>query len=146
MFEAGNIIYFDPFYFKNGNTAKAKYFVVLKTFDNMSLIASLPTRRDSIPSTSSTNIGCVEIPEFNFNCFVLSNTIEITTCGKMFDFPTYLYGYQIDDYDINLLKDIYPNEGSDYSIWGKMKDELFDQLIHCFKNSKAVKRKYKNLL
>ncbi|MDP1813704.1 MAG: hypothetical protein Q8K92_04585 [Leadbetterella sp.] len=112
----------------------------------MSLIASLPTRRDSIPSTSSTNISCVEIPEFNFNCFVLSNTIEITTCGKMFDFPTYLYGYQIDDYDINLLKDIYPNEGSDYSFWGKMKDYLFDQLIDCFKNSKAVKRKYKNLL
>jgi hypothetical protein len=110
VFEAGNIIYFDPFYFKNGNTLKAKYFVVLKTLDNSSLIASLPTRRDSIPSTNSKNIGCVEIPEFNFNCFVLPNSIEITTCGKMFDFPTYLYGYQIDDYEINLLKKIYPTK------------------------------------
>jgi len=30
MLEEGNIIYFDPFYFKNGNTAKRKYFIVLK--------------------------------------------------------------------------------------------------------------------
>jgi hypothetical protein len=28
MLEEGNIIYFDPFYFKNGNTAKPKYFLV----------------------------------------------------------------------------------------------------------------------
>jgi hypothetical protein len=64
----------------------------------------------------------------------------------MFDFNTYLYGYHIDDYSIDLLMEIYPNEGSDYSIWGKMKDDLFGQLIDCFKNLKAVKRKYKNLL
>jgi hypothetical protein len=30
MFDEGTIIYFDPFYFKNGNAAKPKYFVVLK--------------------------------------------------------------------------------------------------------------------
>jgi hypothetical protein len=110
------------------------------------LIASLPTRKDSTPRNNSSDIGCIEIPEFNFNCFVIPNSTEVTTCGKMFDFTTYLYGYQIDDYDINLLKDIYPNEGSDYSVWGKMKDDLFNLLIDCFRNSKAVKRKYRNLL
>lgn len=146
MFEAGNIIYFDPFFFKNGNTAKAKYFVILKTLENSSLIASLPTRKDSTPRNNSIDIGCIEIPELNFNCFVVPNSTVVTTCGKIFDFTTYLYGYPIDDYDINLLLEIYPNEGSDYSIWGKMKDDLFGQLIDCFKNSKAVKRKYKNLL
>jgi len=146
VFEAGNIIYFDPFFFKNGNTAKAKYFVILKTLENSSLIASLPTRKDSTPRNNSIDIGCIEIPELNFNCFVVPNSTVVTTCGKIFDFTTYLYGYQIDDYDINLLLEIYPNEGSDYSIWGKMKDDLFGQLIDCFKNSKAVKRNYKNLL
>ena len=49
MFETGTIIYFAPFYFKNGNTAKPKYFVVLKNIENKSVIASLPTRKDSIP-------------------------------------------------------------------------------------------------
>lgn len=50
MFEEGNIIYFDPFYFKNGNTAKSKYFIVLKNVkDSNTILASLPTRRDSIP-------------------------------------------------------------------------------------------------
>jgi hypothetical protein len=146
VFEAGNIIYFDPFFFKNGNTAKAKYFVILKTLENSSLIASLPTRKDSTPRNNSIDIGCIEIPELNFNCFVVPNSTVVTTCGKIFDFTTYLYGYLIDDYDINLLLEIYPNEGSDYSIWGKMKDDLFGQLIDCFKNLKAVKRKYKNLL
>jgi hypothetical protein len=146
VFEAGNIIYFDPFFFKNGNTAKAKYFVILKTLENSSLIASLPTRKDSTPRNNSIDIGCIEIPELNFNCFVVPNSTVVTTCGKMFDFNTYLYGYHIDDYSIDLLMEIYPNEGSDYSIWGKMKEDLFNQLIDCFKNSKAVKRKYKNML
>lgn len=130
MFEADNIIYFDPFFFKNGNTAKAKYFVILKTLENSSLIASLPTRKDSTPRNNSIDIGCIEIPELNFNCFVVPNSTEVTTCGKMFDFTTYLYGYQIDDYSIDLLMEIYPNEGSDYNIWGKMKDDLFNQLIN----------------
>jgi hypothetical protein len=50
VFEEGNIIYFDPFYFKNGNTAKPKYFVVLKNFNKNSILASLPTRKDTIPN------------------------------------------------------------------------------------------------
>lgn len=52
---------------------------------------------------------------------------------------------QLDDYNILALKEMYPNEGSDFSIWGKMKTSLFEELINCFKNSKTVKRKYKKL-
>lgn len=46
MLEEGNIIYFTPFYFKNGkSTAKPKYFIVLKAnVDNKGVLASLPTR------------------------------------------------------------------------------------------------------
>lgn len=146
MFEEGNIIYFDPFYFKNGTLAKPKYFVILKKYDSINLIASLPTRRDSRPSNNSNSFGCIDIPEINFNCFAISKEIVVTTCDKKFDFNTYLYGYQIDDYSINLLSEIYPNEGTDFTIWGKMKPEIFKELILCFKNSKSVKRKYKNIL
>lgn len=146
MFEERNLIYFDPFYFKNGNTAKPKYFVVLKRLGNKSVLASLPTRKDNIPSTNNAESGCIELPDINLNCFVLPNNTEVTDCGKLFTFKTYLYGHQIDEYDIDLMQDIYPNEGSDYEILGKIKPDLFAALIDCFKNSKSVKRKYRKLL
>ncbi len=146
MIEERNIIYFDPFYFKNGNTAKPKYFIVLKHIDNKSVVASLPTRKDSIPFRENIDKGCLELPEINLNCFILPKDIAITECNKSFSFKTYVYGHQIDEYDINLLEEIYPNEGSDYEIWGKIKLEIFEDLINCFKSSKSVKRKYKKLL
>ncbi|TDX84540.1 hypothetical protein [Epilithonimonas xixisoli] len=146
MFEEGNIIYFDPFYFKNGNPAKPKYFVVLKNDGYQNIVASLPTRTDSIPQKDTIESGCVEIPSINLNCFVFAPSQIITNCNKFFDFPTHLYGHQIDDYTIESLQELYPNEGTDYSLWGKMKSNLFEELINCFKNSKSVKRKYKKLL
>lgn len=126
-------------------SAKPKYFVVLKSDSNQNIIASLPTRKDAIPEKDTIEAGCVEIPSINLNCFVISPNQIITDCNKSFDFPTHLYGHQLDDYDTNILKEMYPNEGSDFSIWGKMKTNLFEELITCFKNSKSVKRKYKKL-
>lgn len=64
----------------------------------------------------------------------------------MFDFKTHIYGHQIDVYEIEFLKEIYPLEDTDYEIWGKMKDPLFVSLIECLKNSKSVKRKYRKIL
>lgn len=146
MIEERNLIYFDPFYFKNGNTAKPKYFVVLKELGQKSVLVSLPTRKDNIPGTEDAESGCIELPEINLNCFIFPKELGITDCGKTFTFKTYLYGHQIDEYNIDLLQDIYPNEGSDYEILGKIKYELFTALIDCFKNSKSVKRKYRKLL
>jgi hypothetical protein len=146
MLDEGNIIYFDPFYFKNGNTAKPKYFVVLKQSNNKSIIASLPTRKDTIPYSENIESGCLDLPDINLNCFVLPKNSAITECGKSFPFKTYLYGHQIDEYDTELLKKTYPNEGSDYEIWGKMKNTIFAELIYCFKISKSVKRKYQKAL
>ncbi len=146
MFEEGNIIYFDPFYFKNGNTAKPKYFVVLKNQDDVNVIASLPTRTDSIPTKNEIENGCLELPAINLNCYVISGTQEVTDCGKSFDFKTYIYGHQIDIYDVEFLKEIYPIENTDYVIWGKMKNGLFLELLNCLRNSRAVKRKYKKML
>lgn len=146
MFEEGTIIYFDPFYFKNGNTAKPKYFVVLKNQDNHTVLASLPTRTDSIPQKEEIDNGCIELPSISLNCFVISNDIEVTECGKYFDFKTYIYGHQIDVYEIEFLQEIYPLKNTDYEIWGKMKNEIFLSLIQCLRNSKSVKRKYRKIL
>ena len=146
MFEERVIIYFDPFYFKNGNTAKPKYFVVLKNIENKNILASLPTRKDSVPENKVIEKGCVELPSINLNCFVIPKNTEITECGKFFEFKTHIYGHQIDDYEVHLLKEIYLIENADYSIWGKMKEDIFISLIECFKNSKSVKKKYQKLL
>ncbi len=146
MLEERNIIYFDPFYFKNGYPAKPKYFVVLKQIESKSILASLPTRKSTIPFASHQDMGCLDLPDINLTCFIFLQNIAITDCNKSFEFNTYLYGHQIDDFDVTWLQEIYPNRGSDYLIWGKLKFELFDDLINCFKNSKSVKRKYKKLL
>lgn len=146
MFEEGTILYFDPFYFKNGNPAKPKYFVVWKNLVEAQILASLPTRSDSIPRNEEVDQGCVELPEINLNCFVISEKEIITECGKRFDFKTHLYGHQLDLYEKSLLEELYPLEGTDYVIWGKMIPEYFKALIQCFTQSKIVKRKYKRML
>jgi len=146
MLEARNILYFDPFYFKNGNKAKAKYFVVLKLIENRAVLASLPTSKDHIPAFQEIQEGCIEIPESNFNCFAISATTCVTECDKCFERKTFLYGQNIDEYEVKLLKELYPLENIDYKIWGKMKKCLFDELICCFRKSKTVKRKYKKIL
>ena len=58
MFEEGNLLYFDPFLFKNGATPKPKFFIVLKNDINDEVIlATLPTSKDHIPSDVAITSG-----------------------------------------------------------------------------------------
>ena len=74
MFKEGNILYFEPFYFENGNTPKPKYFLVLKEVDNQLILASLPTSHDHIPSNMSKVHGCIDDSTINFNCYYFNNS------------------------------------------------------------------------
>ncbi len=49
MLTQRNILYFKPFYFKNGNAAKNKYFVVLSSQNDNTVLATLPTSKDHVP-------------------------------------------------------------------------------------------------
>lgn len=71
---------------------------------------------------------------------MISNDIEVTECGRYFDFKTHIYGHQIDVYEIEFLQEIYPLENTDYEIWGEMKSEIFILLIECLSISKSVKK------
>ncbi len=146
MYQEGNIIYFTPFYFKNGNPAKPKYFVILKVNDANTIMASLPTSKDHIPAKDVVKSGCIELPEINLNCFVFSPEETVTECNKSFPFMTYIYGSQLDFYNLADMYDIYRNDGIDYVLWGKMKQPTFNRLKQCLKNSKAVKQKFIRLL
>lgn len=139
MYEKGNIIYFTPFYFKNGNPCKNKYFIILKIIENNILLASLPTSKNYLPSNLQNIEGCIKNDEIN--CFIINPTTIITECDKKFDVTTYIYGHQIDEYIIEEMNNLYKKEKKDFIILGKMKLELFNQLIDCFKNSNTVKRK-----
>lgn len=55
-------------------------------------------------------------------------------------------GQQIDEYEIFVLKDIYPVEGLDYKIIGKLLNVEFEKLLDCFRYSANVKRKFERLL
>jgi len=146
MYSPGNILFFTPFFFKNGHPAKPKFFVVIKVIENKTILASLPTSRDNIPSKDEIEFGCVELAEISLNCFVISPNVAITECNKFFDVPTFIYGHQLDTYDLPTLQSTYRIELSDYEIFGKMKSDIFSKLIECLKNSKSVKQKYINVL
>lgn len=146
MFSERNIVYFTPFYFKNGNPAKHKYFVVIKNIGGLNVLASLPTRKDSVPNNLEIEYGCVEDSSINFNCFVIPAEKEVTECGKKFDFKTHIYGHELDSHEISTLSEIYQIENTDYEIWGIMKEDIYNELIECLKNSKSVKMKFIKLL
>lgn len=146
MLTEGNILYFDPFYFKSGNKSKAKYFVVLKIFGGNFVLASLPTSIDTIPQKYELEFGCLELPNINFHCFVFQPNISVTECGRSFPLRTLLFGHQLDEYSIQILNSVYPVEGVDYTVWGKLRPDVFQDLLSCFRTSQSVKRKYKRIL
>ncbi len=146
MFDEGNILYFTPFYFKNGNKSKDKYFVILKHYGTGLLLANLPTSKDSVPTMHENKTGCLDYPEINFNGYVFSPDDEITDCGKRFPKRTHLYGYQIDTYDTKKLSELYPIPDVDYTLFGTLKPSVFKDLLDCFRNSKVVPQKIKRLL
>jgi hypothetical protein len=141
-----DILYFDPFYFKNGNASKPKYCIVLKSSGEKSILASLPSSLNFCPADNAEKKGCIEVPEACFNCFVFKGKTPVATNGWSFPLDTYLYGQQIDEYEVAILKDIYPVEGLDYRIIGTLQSILFQDLKNCFINSANVKRKFRRLL
>ncbi|WP_199139668.1 hypothetical protein [Pedobacter sp. ASV12] len=146
MYVPGNIIYFDPFYFKDGSASKPKYFLVIKLVGESVLLASLPSSVDHLPRNVEIDHGCIEIPEGNINCYVFKAGRNITSNDWCFPKNTFLYGQWLDDYEIALLNDIYPVENIDYQIIGKLTDAELANVIGCFLNSASVKRKFKRIL
>ncbi|HXD94016.1 MAG TPA: hypothetical protein VNX01_12445 [Bacteroidia bacterium] len=146
MYTPGNLIYFDPFYFKDGSESKPKYFLVLKVIGDSAILASLPSSVDHLPRNLQINHGCIEIPEGNINCYVFKSNLPITKNDWSFKFDTFLYGQWIDDFSISLLQDIYPVEEIDYKIIGELTDLELKSVIDCFAKSATVKRKYKRML
>lgn len=67
MYEAGDLLKFSPFEFKNGNQPKPKYFIVLGHIDEKVMMATLPTSKDHVPADAVVERGCVDINERGVN-------------------------------------------------------------------------------
>ena len=146
MYTPGNILYFTPFYFKNGEESKSKYFIVLHSNSSNTIVASLPTSKDHIPSFVVKKHGCINLDPINFNCYYFVNGTVIADNGWSFPRDTYVYGQQIDTFDKGIFEEIYAIEGVDYEIVGKLTITEFSSLKNCILNSASVKRKIKILL
>lgn len=146
MFHPKQIIYFTEFYFKNGNTSKPKYLVILGVVKNKSIVASLPTSVNNAPALLNKKHGCVNIDDRCFNCYLFEPGKAVCDNGFAFDLPTFIYGNQVEDYDLEIMEDKYRIKGVDYEEMGILKDEEFAAIIKCILNSSSTKRKIKKLL
>lgn len=150
MLQEGNVLLFTPFYFTDGGSSKDKYFIVLKSTTSGNILASLPTRKDNVPSDKDAKVGCISYTAqsdgFNFTCYRIEKEVEVIEGSDfVFPFPTHIYGASIKKLELSYFK-LYPHEGVDYHIIGKLKKEIYDDLINCLTNSTEVKRGYRELL
>lgn len=145
MYTPGKLIFFDPFYFKDGGS-KRKYFLVLKTVDDNVILATLPSSQAHLPSGLTFHHGCLEIQNIGVNCYIFEANRPITKCGWSFEFNTFCYGPWLDDFNITVLHAYHSIEGVDYEVIGELTNEELQQIIECFRNSPSVKRKYRRML
>lgn len=146
MFQSKQVIYFNEFYFKNGNTAKPKYLIILARIEDKTIVASLPTRTNTAPMLVDKAHGCVNLDNRCFNCYVFEPGKAICENGFAFEMPTFIYGNQVEDYEIEILEDVYTIQGVDYEEKGILKETEFKAIIDCILNSSSTKRKIKKLL
>ena len=146
MYISGTVVYFTPYYFPDGQF-KNKYFLVLANTGDNIIVASLPTSKDHIPRSIKKAHGCISDDSKKFNCYLFEKNRIISECGT-FGFPrdTYIYGEQIDFFDLNLLQSRYKDNGRDYIVKCKLSHTEFKSVKDCLKNSGIVARKLKKYL
>ena len=150
MFDEGNLLLFNPFYFSDGSS-KSKFFVVLNKDENEILLASLPTSKDHIPGDLEVRGGCYERPERNINVYVFMKDINIAinkNTGDPFAFRlnTFIYGADLKKYPEAAFQEQVNNGETIIELKGKINTDIYEDLKHCLKNSPSVKNKYKKLL
>lgn len=144
MFEERNLLYFEEYYFENGDPAKPKYFLVLKRDENGIMIISLPSSVQNISVPENKKHGCINLPVVNFGCYFFENQVAITECGFGFPFDTFVYAYWITDKTIETIDYIY--KPKDYGLIGRLTIQEYQNVLTCLKNSPNIKSKYRKLL
>ena len=137
MYQEGQLLKFSNFVFKNGNTPKTKYFIVLRRMERTLMIASLPTSKDHVPSFAAVESGCVNLPESNVNAFVISPKMQVTPFFS-FPLPTFLYGSEVDEYEQEYLESMQ----CEVEDLGLVDMDLMQAIRDCLKKASNIRRKY----
>ena len=140
MFKEGHIYRFKSFVFRHGDSPKEKYFIVLKEIEDRLIIGTLPTRTNKIPVFVNIEHGCVYIEESQYNCYLFQKNKSICENDFCFDMTTFIYGDDLEYYEIEKMLSNYPDEGKDYITMGKLINTEFNSILDCFRKSNAVKR------
>ena len=141
MYEAGDLLKFSPFEFKNGNMPKPKFFIVLGHINEKVMMACLPTSKDHVPADAAVERGCEDLKERGVNAFVFNPSDKITSTFS-FPRPTFVYGEQVDEYEQKFLDEM----NSIVEHLGQIDAQLFQQLKDCLKKAPLLRRKYRKLL
>ncbi len=145
MFEAGNLYYFKPFYFADGNS-KPKYFLTLYADANAVIVASLPSSVDYVPSHIEKKHGCLNDLPSDFNAYYCSPNVKVTNNNWAFPTHTYLYGLWVNMFSLSELEANYQVEGVDYEFIGRITKNEFNAILQCFLSARTLKNKIKRLL
>lgn len=144
MFEEGQIIFFQLFPFKNGANPAPKFFLVLRNIHGKTVIASLPTSQNYIPNFLVAAHGCINDDDSRVNCYLFERQRVVCDNGFSFNLHTYIHGNDIDDYEIETLKNNYARFGA--QIVGKLLPTEYNALIECVTKSGSVKHRVKRFL
>ena len=151
MFDEGNLLYFDPFVFKNGAPPQPKFFLVLKTMGDGLLLASLPTSKEHVPGDIPVQSGCINEEGRRINIFVFLAGEEIicatdTQTAFAFIKNTFIYGSDLDTYPMNAFDGQMLLGQTTVTVKGRLKPEVFQAVKDCLKNSRMVKNKFRKML
>ncbi len=147
MFVERQVLYFRPFYFKNGDAPKNKFLVILKNIDGISIVASLPTKVNNAQTLINIPHGCVNIEERQLSCYIFEAGRPVCENGYAFKLPTHMYGDQINDYELKALtKGNTIKEGVEYDVVGLLTQSEFNDIYKCLSENNSTKNRIKRLL
>jgi hypothetical protein len=118
----------------------------LRNIDGATIIASLPTSINHLPSFLTAQHGCINDDPSGVNCYLFEQQKAICENGFCFPFHTYVHGYEVSDYEISTFQKVYRVEGKDYEIKGKLRDDELAALIKCIVESGSIRNRIKKWL
>ena len=70
----------------------------------------------------------------------------VCTIGFYFPLNCFIYGNEVEDYEVSIFQSVYPIQNVDYEIKVQLTSTEFQALLECLKSSASIKRKIKKLL
>jgi hypothetical protein len=147
LFVERQVLFFRPFYFKDGGAPENKFFVILKNIDNVSIVASLPTKVNNAKSLINIPHGCINIDDRKFSCYIFEAGRPVCENGFYFKLPTHMYGDQVNDYQLDsITKGGTIKEGVEYDVAGFLTEVEFTDIYKCLSDNNSTKGRIKRLL